>query len=249
MCDGTCDVMCDVATRRAALAMAGGALHVVREAKTMRQNLIRIALVLSPLLGGSAHAQLPHEPSTLQDRPHRVFLDVKGDGLDLEGCGAMTRRRAPRASSDDRLLAVDVTEAAKIGYRIQATAGPLGRAAPFGDGLRVTTPTGAARDPSDGWAMFALFDSNGDGLLDATDLAWSALRVGRDANGDGLLDGPEIEKMGALDIATLGPRSPTRTERDAHGSDLSFGAFARKDRTLGRMADVSLAACTPGKTR
>jgi hypothetical protein len=245
MCDGTCDVT----TRRRALATAGGALHVTRRPTTMRRDLIRIALVLSPLFGGSAHAQLPHEPSTLQDRPHRVLLDVKGDGIDLEGCGAMTRRRAPRASADDRLLAVDLTEAAKIGYRIQATTGPLGRAAPFGDGLRVTTPSGAAHDPSDGWAMFALFDSNGDGLLDATDLAWSALRVGQDTNGDGLLDGPEIAKLGSLDIATLGPRSPTRTERDAHGSELSFGAFARKDRTLGRMADVALAACTPAKTR
>lgn len=183
-------------------------------------------------------------PSAVAPPPQRIVLDLRGDGLDLARCDAATKRRSlPSAGGDDRLLAIDVTEAAKAGYRITAVSGMQGRFLLFGSGIRVTLPRGATSEPDTGWALLTLLETTRDGVLDKNDLLWPALGLARDENGDGVLDSTEVETLAASAVAGVGPRTPAISERDRHGNELAFGSFARTDRTAGRMADVALAPC------
>lgn len=182
-------------------------------------------------------------PTTIPASLNRVFLDLKGDGLDLAWCDASTRRRAPRAASDDTLLAIDVAAAGKAGYRVATTSGAMGRFVPCGSGLQVTLPDGTHHQPGTGWALLSLVETTRDGFLDKSDLFWPALRLARDSNGDGLLQDGEVQNLAVHDVVRVGARAPATTERDKHGNELAYGAFARADRTTGTMADVTLASC------
>lgn len=205
-------------------------------------SLSTLGFAVVVLASRPAVAQLM--PTEVAPPPHRIVLDLKGDGLDLARCDVATKRRAPpSAGGDDRVLAIDVTEAAKAGYRITAVSGMTGRFVPFGSGLRVTLPRGATGEPDTGWALLTLVETTRDGVLDKNDLLWPSLGLARDKNGDGVLDSTEVESLAASAVAGVGPRTPAITERDGQGNELAFGSFARTDRTAGRMADVALAPC------
>ena len=200
---------------------------------------------LQLLVAAGANAQpAPPPPSPhLQPQVSRVLLDMNGDGIDLGGCSKSTGRRGPKAGADDRLLAIDIVQAAKAGYRIVSTEGERGPVVMVGSGLRVTLPTGIIHEPVDGWSTIAMLDSNRDGMLGDGDLCWPSMRLVHDANGDGAIQSDEVELLVSQGVILVGPRSLSAPRRDAFGNDLDDGAFTRFDRTVGRMADVSLASC------
>ena len=187
------------------------------------------------------------QPSTSPPDVHRLVIDPKGDGFDLATCSPTTKHRSPSAKGDDRILAIDVATASKLGFQIAPLEGSIGSAAAIGGNLRVTPPRGMVYEPSSAWDMFVMLDTNRDGVLDASDLVWPALRVARDVDGDGRLDGAELELVGAIDAIRFGPRSTNPPTRDAYGNELAAGAFEKVGSVVGAMVDARLAACDAAK--
>jgi Ca2+-binding RTX toxin-like protein len=101
----------------------------------------------------------------------------------------------------------------------------------FGDQTQLPGGTLA----SNGYQAIAALDSNNDGKVDASDAAWSELKVWRDANSNGVTDAGELLTMAEAGVAALNTGYSTVNQADGKGNTLAqSGTFTRADGTVGK---------------
>ena len=92
---------------------------------------------------------------------------------------------------------------------------------------------------ANGFAALAELDKNGDGVLDANDAAFAALRVWRDKNSDGQVGEGELLTLDELGIQSLGTNYTVQQVVDANGNALrQQGSFTYVNGSTGQMGDV-----------
>jgi hypothetical protein len=136
-----------------------------------------------------------------------IMIDLNGDGIrttsyasgsiafDIDGDGKADR--TAWASKDDGFLAIDSNDNGKIDG-VDELFGGMNR--------------------GDGYAKLAELDSNGDGLVTASDSAFGQLRVWQDANGNGLTDQGELRSAEAVGVESLALSYVSQDTRDENGN-------------------------------
>lgn len=91
-----------------------------------------------------------------------------------------------------------------------------------------------------GFDALAAMDSNHDGVIDASDAAYSKLQIWNDSNGDAKLDAGELESLQQAGIASINLTAHTQTGMNIAGNIVNAtGSFTRLDGTTGVVDDVS----------
>ncbi len=93
----------------------------------------------------------------------------------------------------------------------------------------------------DGFAELATWDTNSDGIIDASDTGFASLQVWQDLDQDGVTDTGELSSLSSLGIESLSLASSAPApgeELNAGNAILSVGTFTRTDQTTGVMSDV-----------
>ncbi|OJX05334.1 MAG: hypothetical protein BGO72_14040 [Burkholderiales bacterium 70-64] len=169
-----------------------------------------------------------------------IILDLDGDGLetvglaanvyfDHDGDGVLTR--TGWAGRDDALLVWDRNANGTIDTGAEL----------FGD----FTPLSNGTLAPNGFAALVALDSNGDGLLDASDPAFAELKLWRDADQDGLTGQGELITLADAGIVSLELTNALRNQRLADGNTLAReGSFTRADGSTGAMGEFRLAVDT-----
>ena len=136
-----------------------------------------------------------------------LVLDIDGDGIETlsidEGVefdilDTGTEVQTGWVSGDDALLAIDNNGNGQIDKRSELFGGGVG----------------------EGFAKLANFDSNDDGVVDASDVGFSALQVWQDANEDGVTDEGELVSLESTDITSLNTDYTDVFSTDAQGNVL-----------------------------
>uniref|UniRef100_UPI0027397D79 calcium-binding protein n=1 Tax=Ruegeria sp. HKCCD8929 TaxID=2683006 RepID=UPI0027397D79 len=134
-----------------------------------------------------------------------LIIDMDGDGIELTELGATQARfdldndgfaeRTGWVSPDDALLAIDLNGDGKINDIKEL----------FGNEFR------------SGYEELAEYDSNGDGVIDQNDAAFSQLLLWQDANGDGQSQAGELTSITDAGIASIS-LSTTQTNQLVEGN-------------------------------
>ena len=136
-----------------------------------------------------------------------LVLDIDGDGIETisvdEGVefdifDTGIEVKTGWVSGDDALLAIDNNGNGKIDKRAELFGGGLG----------------------EGFAKLANFDSNDDGVVDASDVGFNALLVWQDANEDGVTDEGELVPLESTGITSLDTGYKEMFTPDAQGNIL-----------------------------
>ncbi|MEJ2457765.1 MAG: cadherin-like domain-containing protein, partial [Novosphingobium sp.] len=94
-------------------------------------------------------------------------------------------------------------------------------------------------------AGLAHLDSNGDGIVDASDARFGELKVWIDANGNGVSDAGELHALDDLGIASFNIKdavaAPDTVLKVGSNALLATSSFTRTDGTTGVLGDASLA--------
>ncbi|WP_172955071.1 calcium-binding protein [Sterolibacterium denitrificans] len=165
---------------------------------------------------------------------------MDGDGLetvglsaniyfDHDGDGVLTR--TGWAGKDDALLVWDRNANGSIDTGAEL----------FGD----FTPLPNGTLAPNGFAALAALDSNGDGILDATDPAFAELRLWRDADQNGVTGAGELISLLDAGILSLNLANTLKNKNLANGNQLTReGSFTRTDGTTSAMGEFKLAIDT-----
>lgn len=169
-----------------------------------------------------------------------IILDLDGDGLetiglagniyfDHDGDGVLTK--TGWVGKDDALLVWD-----RNGNGSIDTGAEL-----FGD----FTPLPNGTLAPNGFAALAALDSNGDGILDASDPAFHELKLWRDTSQDGQTGAGELITLADAGIVSLNLAHTLKNQNLANGNQLTReGSFTRLDGTTGGMGEFKLALDT-----
>jgi Ca2+-binding RTX toxin-like protein len=169
-----------------------------------------------------------------------IILDLDGDGLetvglasnvyfDFDGDGVLTK--TGWAAANDALLVWD-----RNGNGTIDTGAEL-----FGDFTMLPNGTLAPN----GFAALAALDSNGDGVIDASDPAFAELKLWRDASQDGQTGSGELISLAEAGIVSLNLAHTLKNQVLANGNTLAReGTFTRADGTTGGMGEFRLAIDT-----
>jgi hypothetical protein len=169
-----------------------------------------------------------------------IILDLDGDGLetvglasnvyfDFDGDGVLTK--TGWAAANDALLVWD-----RNGNGTIDTGAEL-----FGD----FTPLPNGTLAPNGFAALAALDSNGDGVIDASDPAFAELKLWRDASQDGQTGSGELISLAEAGIVSLNLAHTLKNQVLANGNTLAReGTFTRADGTTGGMGEFRLAIDT-----
>jgi len=169
-----------------------------------------------------------------------IMLDLDGDGVqtvsafngvrfDINATGE--EQRIGWISRTDGLLAMDHNGDGLINDGSEL----------FGAATRL--PSGERA--GDGFAAMATQDSNGDGLLDASDANWSRLRVWVDANFDAHTDAGELHTLDELGIRSLN-LTAERSGVLNHGNLVGLtSTYTTDDGAQHEMSDVWIARRLP----
>ncbi|RKP46511.1 hypothetical protein D7S89_18010, partial [Trinickia fusca] len=110
-----------------------------------------------------------------------------------------------------------------------------------GDELIGNAGTDATTAAANGFTTLASLDSNGDGVIDARDPAFSKLRVWVDANGDGKSEAGELKTLSELGITSISLAYTGESVTDANGNrHLAISSFTTADGKTHTMEDVWL---------
>ena len=169
-----------------------------------------------------------------------IILDLDGDGLetvglagnvyfDHDGDGVLTQ--TGWAGANDALLVWD-----RNGNGAIDTGAEL-----FGD----FTPMPNGTLAPNGFAALAALDSNGDGVIDASDPAFHELKLWRDTSQDGKTDSGELSSLADAGIVSLNLANTLKNQNLANGNQLTReGSFTRTDGTTSAMGEFNLATDT-----
>ena len=169
-----------------------------------------------------------------------IILDLDGDGLetvglagnvyfDHDGDGVLTQ--TGWAGVNDALLVWD-----RNGNGAIDTGAEL-----FGD----FTPMPNGTLAPNGFAALAALDSNGDGVIDASDPAFHELKLWRDTSQDGKTDSGELSSLADAGIVSLNLANTLKNQNLANGNQLTReGSFTRTDGTTSAMGEFNLATDT-----
>ena len=96
-----------------------------------------------------------------------------------------------------------------------------------------------------GFAALAALDSNGDGILDASDPAFAELKLWRDADQNGVTGAGELISLADAGIVSLNLAHTLKNQTLANGNQLTReGSFTRADGTTSAMGEFRLATDT-----
>lgn len=160
-----------------------------------------------------------------------LILDLDGNGLetvglaaniyfDHDGDGVLTR--TGWAGKEDALLVWDRNANGSIDTGAEL----------FGD----FTPLPNGTLAPNGFAALAALDSNGDGILDASDPAFAELKLWRDADQNGVTGAGELISLLDAGIVSLNLANGNQLTRE--------GSFTRTDGTTSAMGEFNLATDT-----
>jgi hypothetical protein len=162
-----------------------------------------------------------------------LVLDLNGDGVqttdtangvrfDLTATGQASQ--VGWVAGGDGLLAIDRNHDGQINSGAEL----------FGNATTLANGSKAA----DGWAALAELDSNGDGMVDASDTVFADLRVWVDADHDGKTDAGELKSLQDAGITAVAV-AHDGSQTSQNGNLLSgAGSFVHADGSLGAMTDV-----------
>ena len=169
-----------------------------------------------------------------------IILDLDGDGLETVGLasnvyfdhdddGVLTR--TGWAGKDDALLVWDRNGNGRIDTGAEL----------FGD----FTPLPNGTLAPNGFAALAALDSNGDGIIDASDPAFAELKLWRDADQNGATGAGELISLADAGIVSLNLAHTLKNQNLANGNQLTReGSFTRTDGTTSAMGEFNLATDT-----
>jgi hypothetical protein len=169
-----------------------------------------------------------------------IILDLDGNGLetvglasnihfDHDGDGVLTK--TGWAGKNDALLVWD-----RNGNGTIDTGAEL-----FGDFTVLPNGTLAPN----GFAALAALDANGDGVIDASDPAFTELKLWRDVSQDGRTGEGELISLAEAGIVSLNLANTLKNQNLANGNTLSReGSFTRADGSTGGMGEFRLAIDT-----
>lgn len=158
-----------------------------------------------------------------------IVLDLDGDGVELTTFNATTTEtffdingdgfaeQTAWIGADDGLLARDVDESGTIDSVEELFGSPS----------------------TDGFALLAELDSNGDHLINQYDVAWSDLVVWKDANGDARTDDGELHSLLSLNIVSFDLAGVTASTSTINGNPISHtSTYTLSGGTTGAVADA-----------
>ena len=167
-----------------------------------------------------------HFPNFFNPPISPLVLDLDGDGIelvalsdarayfDLDGDGFA--QRTGWVASDDALLAIDRDNNGRVDDISEL----------FGNGT------------VDGFTELRSLDSNGDGVIDASDAQFGELLLWQDRNGNGWSEGDELQSLSDSGITSINLRA-TVTDTILVGHRISHtSSFARTDSTTGTIVDA-----------
>ena len=169
-----------------------------------------------------------------------IILDLDGDGLetvglagnvyfDHDGDGVLTK--TGWAGKNDALLVWDRNANGRIDTGAEL----------FGD----FTPLPNGTLAPNGFAALAALDSNGDGIIDASDPAFAELKLWRDADQNGATGAGELISLADAGILSLNLANTLKNQNLANGNQLTReGSFTRTDGTTSAMGEFRLATDT-----
>ncbi|MBI2529453.1 MAG: DUF2974 domain-containing protein, partial [Candidatus Rokubacteria bacterium] len=165
-----------------------------------------------------------------------LVLDLDGDGIETRPAAAGSSFDHDRngfgeqsgwVGADDGLLVWDRSGDGRINDGSEL----------FGDQTQLQD---GSRAPN-GFAALGDLDANADGRVDASDAAWTSLRVWRDIDGDGVSRSAELVGLADAGITALNTGFTATDVTDAQGNtQLSLGSFTRADGSTGQMGDYLL---------
>lgn len=160
-----------------------------------------------------------------------LVLDLDGDGIETVGISSGNpilfdhdadgvRTGTGWISADDGLLVLDRDGDGAI---------TSGREL-FGDNTLLANGETAAN----GYDALSELDDNSDGVINATDAAYSELRVWQDANQDGVVQTGELKSLAAVGVASIGVEGQVSDIDLGNGNTQPFsGSYTRIDGTTG----------------
>ncbi|WP_188568481.1 calcium-binding protein, partial [Undibacterium terreum] len=93
---------------------------------------------------------------------------------------------------------------------------------------------------TNGFAALADLDDNGDGKIDASDAAYSSLRIWRDLNQDGISQANELSSLAANNITSISLGANAVRHDFGNGNvQTAAGTFTRGDGTVGNSGEIS----------
>lgn len=146
--------------------------------------------------------------------------------FDLDGDGDLDRVAWTEQATDQAFLAFDRNGNGRIDNGTEL----------FGD----SSPLPNGQRASNGFMALATFDSNGDGVVDASDHRWAELLLWIDENHNGLSEASELRTVAAAGILELGLQHVWTGRRDQYGNLFKYRAFYRIRGVLRPYYDVWL---------
>lgn len=174
-----------------------------------------------------------------------LTLDLDGDGIETVGISSASpvmfdiaasgiKQAVGWINADDGFLVRDLNGNGLIDSGAEM----------FGDATKLASGAKAA----DGFSALADLDANHDGIVNASDSAFSSLRVWRDTNQNGIADAGELLSLSSLGIAGFNVASTSHAQTLTNGNQIAdLGTYIKADGevgALGQAADVNLAVDT-----
>lgn len=162
-----------------------------------------------------------------------VVLDLDGDGIELIGWhsspvyfdmdGDKYKEQTGWVGADDGLLVIDLKSDNVIDDRkeFQFSSWHADATSDY-DGLR------------------RVFDTNGNGALDAGDARFAEFKVWQDSNQNGIADAGELKTLAQLDITSISLTSNQNSYNIAGNVVVGESTYTKSDGSVGRAADVKL---------
>lgn len=165
-----------------------------------------------------------------------LVLDLDGDGLETAAANGYSgalfdhnndgiKTATGWIKGDDGLLVRDINGDGIINNGAEL----------FGDSTQLANGTMAAN----GFVALKDLDSNNDGKVDATDTAFSELKIWRDTNQDGISQADELYTLAETGIESLNTAAATTSISTSAGQQILTGSFTKTDGTTATLADLN----------